>query len=125
MAEQPAPTTTTSGVDAAALEEVVTYTSELIRIDTTNRGGGDCRERPAAEYAAERLAAAGLDPVILERTPAGATSSPASPAATRAPTPSSSTATSTSSPRRPRSGPSTPSPARSRTAWSGDAAPST
>lgn len=69
MAEQPAPTTTTSGVDAAALEEVVTYTSELIRIDTTNRGGGDCRERPAAEYAAERLAAAGLDPVILERTP--------------------------------------------------------
>ncbi len=57
MAEQPAPTTTTSGVDAAALEEVVTYTSELIRIDTTNRGGGDCRERPAAEYAAQRLAA--------------------------------------------------------------------
>lgn len=67
MADQPAPTTTT-GVDAAALEEVVTYTSELIRIDTTNRGGGDCRERPAAEYAAERLAGAGLDPVILERT---------------------------------------------------------
>lgn len=56
MADQPAPTTTTTGVDAAALEEVVTYTSELIRIDTTNRGGGDCRERPAAEYAAERLA---------------------------------------------------------------------
>ncbi|MGW9367483.1 M20/M25/M40 family metallo-hydrolase, partial [Streptomyces albidoflavus] len=69
MADQPAPTTTLTGVDAAALEEVVTYTSELIRIDTTNRGGGDCRERPAAEYAAERLAGAGLDPVILERTP--------------------------------------------------------
>lgn len=70
MAEQPAPApTTTTGVDAEALEEVVTYTSELIRIDTTNRGGGDCRERPAAEYAAERLAGAGLDPVILERTP--------------------------------------------------------
>lgn len=56
-------------LDAAAFEEVVAFTSELIRIDTTNRGGGDCRERPAAEYAAERLAAAGLEPVLLERTP--------------------------------------------------------
>ncbi|WP_418959981.1 M20/M25/M40 family metallo-hydrolase [Streptomyces tritici] len=56
------------GVDAAALDEVVTFTSELIRIDTTNRGGGDCRERPAAEYMAERLTDAGLDPVLLERT---------------------------------------------------------
>ncbi|MET9435115.1 M20/M25/M40 family metallo-hydrolase [Streptomyces sp. NPDC006551] len=55
--------------DAAALDEVVTFTSELIRIDTTNRGGGDCRERPAAEYVAERLAATGLEPVLLERTP--------------------------------------------------------
>ncbi|MER5733738.1 M20/M25/M40 family metallo-hydrolase [Streptomyces sp. NPDC002138] len=56
-------------VDALALDEVVEFTSGLIRIDTTNRGGGDCRERPAAEYAAERLAAAGLEPVLLERTP--------------------------------------------------------
>ncbi|MFJ2715691.1 M20/M25/M40 family metallo-hydrolase [Streptomyces sp. NPDC087437] len=55
--------------DAQALDEVVGFTSDLIRIDTTNRGGGDCRERPAAEYAAERLAGAGLDPVLLERTP--------------------------------------------------------
>lgn len=55
--------------DAQALDEVVDFTSELIRIDTTNRGGGDCRERPAAEYAAERLAAAGPEPVLLERTP--------------------------------------------------------
>ncbi|PWI12178.1 hypothetical protein DIZ27_00790 [Streptomyces sp. NWU339] len=55
--------------DERALDEVVTFTSELIRIDTTNRGGGDCRERPAAEYAAERLAGAGLEPVLLERTP--------------------------------------------------------
>ncbi|MEO3974567.1 M20/M25/M40 family metallo-hydrolase [Streptomyces sp. CAU 1734] len=55
-------------IDALALDEVVTFTSELIRIDTTNRGGGDCRERPAAEYTAERLADAGLDPVMLERT---------------------------------------------------------
>ncbi|GGZ67134.1 M20/M25/M40 family metallo-hydrolase [Streptomyces echinoruber] len=55
--------------DAQAREEVVTFTSDLIRIDTTNRGGGDCRERPAAEYAAARLAEAGLEPVLLERTP--------------------------------------------------------
>ncbi|MDG9717748.1 M20/M25/M40 family metallo-hydrolase [Streptomyces sp. DH24] len=55
--------------DPQALDEVVTFTSELIRIDTTNRGGGDCRERPAAEYAAARLAEAGLEPVLLERTP--------------------------------------------------------
>ncbi|GHA95287.1 hypothetical protein GCM10010512_28480 [Streptomyces thermoviolaceus subsp. thermoviolaceus] len=55
--------------DAQALEEVVTFTSDLIRIDTTNRGGGDCRERPAAEYAAEQLSGAGLEPLLLERTP--------------------------------------------------------
>lgn len=55
--------------DAQALDEVVRFTSDLIRIDTTNRGGGDCRERPAAEYAAEQLAAAGTRPVLLERTP--------------------------------------------------------
>ncbi|MEU5535717.1 M20/M25/M40 family metallo-hydrolase [Streptomyces sp. NPDC020362] len=55
--------------DELALDEVVGFTSDLIRIDTTNRGGGDCRERPAAEYAAERLAGAGLEPVLLERTP--------------------------------------------------------
>ncbi|MFD8981977.1 M20/M25/M40 family metallo-hydrolase [Streptomyces sp. NPDC059564] len=56
-------------LDAAAFEEVVAFTSDLIRIDTSNRGGGDCRERPAAEYVAERLAGAGLEPVLLERTP--------------------------------------------------------
>ncbi|MFD8151343.1 MULTISPECIES: M20/M25/M40 family metallo-hydrolase [unclassified Streptomyces] len=55
-------------VDAQALDEVVAYTSDLIRIDTTNRGGGDCRERPAAEYAAARLAEAGVEPTLLERT---------------------------------------------------------
>ncbi|MEU7427724.1 M20/M25/M40 family metallo-hydrolase [Streptomyces sp. NPDC040750] len=54
--------------DQQALDEVVDFTSGLIRIDTTNRGGGDCRERPAAEYAAERLSGAGLDPLLLERT---------------------------------------------------------
>jgi acetylornithine deacetylase/succinyl-diaminopimelate desuccinylase-like protein len=55
--------------DQQALDEVVTFASDLIRIDTTNRGGGDCHERPAAEYTAERLAAAGLEPTLLERTP--------------------------------------------------------
>jgi acetylornithine deacetylase/succinyl-diaminopimelate desuccinylase-like protein len=55
--------------DGQALDEVVRFTSDLIRIDTTNRGGGDCRERPAAEYAAEQLAGAGLEPVLLENTP--------------------------------------------------------
>ncbi|MEW1824892.1 M20/M25/M40 family metallo-hydrolase [Streptomyces sp. NPDC088196] len=55
-------------IDERALEEVVTFTSDLIRIDTTNRGGGDCRERPAAEYAAGRLAGAGLEPTLLERS---------------------------------------------------------
>ncbi|MFI7500013.1 M20/M25/M40 family metallo-hydrolase [Streptomyces sp. NPDC049687] len=55
-------------VDAQARDEVVRFTSDLIRIDTTNRGGGDCRERPAAEYAAARLAEAGIEPTLLERT---------------------------------------------------------
>jgi acetylornithine deacetylase/succinyl-diaminopimelate desuccinylase-like protein len=52
-----------------AEEEAVAFASDLIRIDTTNRGGGDCRERPAAEYVAERLADAGLDPLLLESAP--------------------------------------------------------
>lgn len=56
-------------VDERALDESVRFTSELIRIDTTNRGDGTCRERPAAEYVAERLADAGLEPALLERTP--------------------------------------------------------
>ncbi|MEU5429843.1 M20/M25/M40 family metallo-hydrolase [Streptomyces olivoreticuli] len=56
-------------VDGRALDEAVRFTSELIRIDTTNRGGGDCEERPAAEYVAERLGEAGLDPVLLEKAP--------------------------------------------------------
>ncbi|MEV5904818.1 M20/M25/M40 family metallo-hydrolase [Streptomyces sp. NPDC052127] len=55
--------------DAQARDEVVRFTSDLIRIDTTNRGGGDCRERPAAEYAAALLAEAGIEPLLLERTP--------------------------------------------------------
>ncbi|MEU8581172.1 M20/M25/M40 family metallo-hydrolase [Streptomyces abikoensis] len=56
-------------IDERALAEVVSFTSDLIRIDTTNRGGGDCRERPAAEYVAQRLAEVGIEPVLLERDP--------------------------------------------------------
>ncbi|MDX2675294.1 M20/M25/M40 family metallo-hydrolase [Streptomyces soliscabiei] len=55
--------------DAQARDEVVRFTSDLIRIDTANRGGGDCRERPAAEYTAALLAEAGVEPTLLERTP--------------------------------------------------------
>src|SRR5690606_4364812 len=64
----PRPRWRSSMADLQALDEVVTFTSDLIRIDTTNRGGGDCRERPAAEYAAARLAETGLEPTLLERT---------------------------------------------------------
>jgi acetylornithine deacetylase/succinyl-diaminopimelate desuccinylase-like protein len=49
--------------------DVVTLAAELIRIDTSNRGGGDCAERPAAEYVAERLAEAGYQPELLESAP--------------------------------------------------------
>jgi acetylornithine deacetylase/succinyl-diaminopimelate desuccinylase-like protein len=49
--------------------EAARYAADLIRIDTTNRGGGDGRERPAAEYVAARLAEAGVEPVLLESAP--------------------------------------------------------
>lgn len=63
------PTGPRDALDPAALDEVVSFTSDLIRIDTTNRGSGDCLERPAAEYVAERLASAGIEPTLLERSP--------------------------------------------------------
>ncbi|HWM75516.1 MAG TPA: M20/M25/M40 family metallo-hydrolase, partial [Nocardioides sp.] len=50
-------------------EEVVQLASDLIRIDTSNRGGGACAERPAAEYVAERLGEVGLEPLLLESEP--------------------------------------------------------
>lgn len=56
-------------VDAQALEEVVRFTAELIRIDTTNHGGGDGNEREAAEYAAAKLAEVGVEAQILEKAP--------------------------------------------------------
>ena len=49
--------------------EAAQFAADLIRIDTTNRGGGDAWERPAAEYVAARLAEAGLKPVLLESAP--------------------------------------------------------
>lgn len=52
-----------------AEQEAVTIAAELIRRDSTNHGGGDGREREAAEYVAELLAAAGLDPALLEPAP--------------------------------------------------------
>lgn len=54
-------------IDQRALDEVVTSTAELIRMDTTNHGGGHGRERPAAEYVAERLSEVGLEPQLLEK----------------------------------------------------------
>ena len=54
---------------ATASTEAVEFAAELIRFDTTNRGGGDAEERPAAEFVAARLAEAGLDPVLLEPAP--------------------------------------------------------
>jgi acetylornithine deacetylase/succinyl-diaminopimelate desuccinylase-like protein len=59
---------TTAGVNLAGAE-AARFAADLIRFDTTNRGGGDARERPAAEYVAERLAEAGLEPVLLESAP--------------------------------------------------------
>ncbi|WP_062214087.1 M20/M25/M40 family metallo-hydrolase [Streptomyces sp. NBRC 109706] len=75
MAEPQAPTSAQAPaapeapphIDARALDEAVRFTSELIRIDTTNRGGGDGVERPAAEYVAERLAEVGIEPTLLEK----------------------------------------------------------
>jgi acetylornithine deacetylase/succinyl-diaminopimelate desuccinylase-like protein len=50
-------------------EDAVRFAADLIRIDTSNRGGGDARERPAAEYVAARLTEVGLEPVLLESAP--------------------------------------------------------
>jgi acetylornithine deacetylase/succinyl-diaminopimelate desuccinylase-like protein len=54
---------------AGAGAEAARFAADLIRFDTTHRGGGDGRERAAAEYVAERLSEAGLEPVLLESAP--------------------------------------------------------
>jgi acetylornithine deacetylase/succinyl-diaminopimelate desuccinylase-like protein len=53
----------------SAEHEAVRFAADLIRLDTTNHGAGDGREREAAEYVAERLAEAGLKPELLEAAP--------------------------------------------------------
>ena len=57
-----------SGLEQAGAD-AVRFAADLIGIDTTNRGGGEGRERPAAEYVAARLAEAGAEPVLLESAP--------------------------------------------------------
>jgi acetylornithine deacetylase/succinyl-diaminopimelate desuccinylase-like protein len=50
-------------------DEVVSLAADLIRFDTSNLGGGDAREREAAEYVAGKLSEAGLRPALLESAP--------------------------------------------------------
>lgn len=55
---------------AALADEAVQITSELIGIDSTNRGDGTGpTERPAADYVVARLREVGLDPVLIESKP--------------------------------------------------------
>ncbi|QIK61836.1 M20/M25/M40 family metallo-hydrolase [Leucobacter viscericola] len=52
------------------LSETVRIARDLIRINTTNRGGGDAEpERPAADYVAAYLTELGLEPQIFESNP--------------------------------------------------------
>ncbi|WP_125098480.1 M20/M25/M40 family metallo-hydrolase [Leucobacter chromiireducens] len=52
------------------LSETVRIARDLIRIDTSNRGGGDAEpERPAADYVAAYLRELGLEPTIIESAP--------------------------------------------------------
>lgn len=52
------------------LSETVRIARDLIRIDTSNRGGGDAEpERPAADYVAAYLTELGLEPTIIESAP--------------------------------------------------------
>ncbi|WP_017794309.1 M20/M25/M40 family metallo-hydrolase [Leucobacter salsicius] len=58
--------------DTSALElsETARIARDLIRIDTSNRGGGDANpERPAADYVAAYLQELGLEPQIFESAP--------------------------------------------------------
>lgn len=53
-----------------ALSETARIARDLIRFDTSNRGGGDANpERPAADYVADYLRALGLEPQIIESAP--------------------------------------------------------
>lgn len=56
--------------ETAQISETVRIARDLIRIDTTNRGGGDAEpERPAADYVAAYLTELGLAPQIFESAP--------------------------------------------------------
>ena len=111
----------------SAQDEVVDICRDLIRIDSSNYGDGSGPgERAAAEYVAGQLAEVGLEPEIFES--ADRPDQPGRAVRGRGHQPARrcwSTATSTSCPPRPRTGPTTRSPARSPTAASGAAARST
>lgn len=52
------------------LSETAKVARDLIRIDTSNRGGGDANpERPAADYVVAYLKDLGLEPVVIESDP--------------------------------------------------------
>ena len=56
--------------DERALDDVVEICRDLIRMDTSNYGDGSGPgERKAAEYVAERMTGAGLDPQVFESEP--------------------------------------------------------
>jgi acetylornithine deacetylase/succinyl-diaminopimelate desuccinylase-like protein len=61
-------TSAQDGLDAAG-EDAIRLTRDLVRRDSTNQGGGRGDERAAAEYTAEALSEAGLDPRLLESAP--------------------------------------------------------
>ncbi|PRY34759.1 M20/M25/M40 family metallo-hydrolase [Umezawaea tangerina] len=51
-------------------EDVVDLCASLIRLDTTNRGGGDAEgEREAAEFVAGHLSSLGVEPTLVEPAP--------------------------------------------------------
>lgn len=57
-------------MSAEHISETVSIARDLIRIDTSNRGGGDANpEREAADYVANFLRELGLEPQIIESEP--------------------------------------------------------
>ena len=50
-------------------DEAIGFLQDLIRFDTRNNDDGTCNERPAADWAAERLREAGIEPTIIESAP--------------------------------------------------------
>lgn len=59
-----------SDIDLTLLSETARIARDLIRIDTTNWGGGEAKpEREAADYVADYLRELGLEPRIIESDP--------------------------------------------------------